>query len=36
VEGDAPGVAGEMPGDVQDPLAEPFGFVDPVLAVERE
>ena len=30
------GVAGELPGDVQDPVAQPFGLADPVLAVERE
>ena len=32
----AAGVAGELPGDVQDPVAQPFGFADPVLAVEGE
>ena len=34
VQGDAAGVAGELPGDVQDPVAQPFGLVEPVFAVE--
>ena len=36
VQGGAPGVAGELPGDVQDPVAKPLGLTDPMLAVERE
>src|SRR5204863_935587 len=31
VKGVAAGVVGELPGDVQDPVAQPFGFADPVL-----
>ena len=36
VQGDSAGVAGELPGDVQDPVAQPLGLADLVLAVERE
>ena len=36
VQGDVAGVAGELPGDVQDAVAQPFGLADRVLAVERE
>ena len=34
MEGGASGVAGELPGDVQDAVAEAFGLADAVLAVE--
>ena len=30
------GVAGELPGDVEDPVAQSLGFAEPVLALERE
>jgi hypothetical protein len=36
VQGQAAGVPGELPGDVQDAVAQSLGFADPVLAVERE
>ena len=31
-----PGVTGQLSGDVQDPVTEPLGLCEPVLAVERE
>ena len=36
VQGRLAGVAGEVPGDVQEPVAQPFGLVELVLAVECE
>ena len=36
VQRDPAGVAGELSGDVQDPVAQPFGFTGAVFAVERE
>jgi hypothetical protein len=36
VEGHASGVAGELAGDVEDPVAQPFGLAEPVFTVERE
>ena len=30
------GVAGQAAGDVQQPVAQPFGFADAVLAVEEQ
>ncbi len=32
----AAGVAADVPGDVQDPVAQSFGFADAVLCVERQ
>jgi hypothetical protein len=36
VQGVAPGVVGELACDVQDPVAQPLGLADVVLAIERE
>jgi hypothetical protein len=36
VQGTLAGVTGEVPGDVQDSVAQSLGLADPVLAVERE
>lgn len=36
VQRDPAGVAGELSGDVQDPVAQPFGFTGAVFAVECE
>src|SRR5204862_4418402 len=36
VKGVAAGVVGELAGDVQDPVAKPFGLAGAVFAVERE
>ena len=35
VQGGLSGVAGDLPGDVQDAVAQPLGFCDGVLAVEE-
>jgi hypothetical protein len=36
VQGAPAGVAGDLPGDVQDAVAQPLGFADGVLAVEGQ
>jgi hypothetical protein len=36
VQGEAAGVAGELAGDVQQPVAQSLGLADGVLAVEQQ